>query len=144
VAGLGDGLLAWAPPNNANEILRAALLRRIAVDNMFRYGDRRKRLPDYLQRLETENLEVDGYRWSNRLWRDSFNLELPAGIQDPEAQLSPSVCPKARPARTVSLDQSAEPLVKGSMYRSINPDLSGLFADNFEWIRAAVANQGRQ
>ena len=136
-AGIGDGLLAWAAPNSADEVLRAALLRRIAMDNMFRYGDRRRRLPDYLQQLETEHLEVDGYRWSAKLWQDSFNLELPAGMKDGGT----SVSGNERPVRTVSLDKSAEPLVKGSMYKSINPDLNGLFADNFKWIATAAASR---
>ena len=43
-ADVGDALLLWAPPGNANDVLRAALLKRIAVDNMFRYGAERKRL----------------------------------------------------------------------------------------------------
>lgn len=138
VAGLGDALLAWAPPNSANEVLRSALLRRIAVDNMFRSGDQRKKLPEYLQQLETEHIEVDGYRWSNKLWRDSFHLELAVGIEDSASAVSSTT----RPVRMVPLNQTAEPLVKGSMYRSINPDLSELFADNFGWIAAAMADQG--
>jgi hypothetical protein len=36
--------------------------------------------------------------------------------------------------RVVKLDKSAVPLVTGSTYISINPDLNGLFSDNFEWI----------
>jgi hypothetical protein len=116
-------------------LLRAALQRRIGVDNMFRYGDQRKRVGDYLRQLETEPLEVDGYQWSSRLWRDAFHLELPAGLEDKASVVSAG----KRPMRLVELDKNAEPLVKGSMYVSINPDLSELFADNFEWIAAAVA-----
>ena len=36
--------------------------------------------------------------------------------------------------RVLTLDKSAAPLVKGSTYVSMNPDLNGLFANNFEWI----------
>jgi hypothetical protein len=134
-AGVGDALLLWSPPHSAHELLRAALLRRIAMDNMFRYGTQRKRVGDYLRQLEIGPLEVDGYQWSSRLWRDAFNLELPAGIEEQ----ADAVSGRKRPTRRVGLDKSAEPLVKGSMYVSINPDLSGLFVDNFEWITAAVA-----
>jgi hypothetical protein len=132
-ARVGDALLLWAAPNSAHELLHAALLRRIAVDNMFRSGDQRKRVGDYLRQLETGPLEVDGYQWSSRLWRDAFHLELPVGIK--EEGSSGSAC--KRPVRMLRLDKNAAPLVNGSTYESINPDLSGLFADNFEWIAAS-------
>ena len=134
-AEVGDALLLWAPPGNANDVLRAALLKRIAVDNMFRYGAERKRLADYLQQLEAGPLEVDGYRWSSRLWRDAFRLELPADA-DPDSS-GGSAC--KRPVKVLRLEKDAAPLVKGSAYESINPELGGLFADNFEWIANSVA-----
>jgi hypothetical protein len=49
--------------------------------------------------------------------------------------------------RRVKLDSGAAPLVKGSWlgYVSLNPDLNGLFGDNFRWIAQVLANrQGRQ
>jgi len=137
-ANVGDALLSWSAPKSANEVLRTALLKRIAVDNIFRSSAECKRVADYLQQLETGPLEVDGYRWSSRLWRDAFRLELPDGFEDQS-----SVVPRKRPVRMVSLDKSAEPLVKGSAYVSINSDLSGLFADNFEWITRALAIDSR-
>jgi Alpha/beta hydrolase family len=132
---VGDALLMWSVPKSASELLRAVLLKRVAIDNMFKYGDERKAITDYLQQLETGPLEVDGYRWSSRLWRDAFRLELPAGMEDDGGV----ACACKRPVRMVRLDQSAEPLVKGSTCVSINPDLGGLFADNFEWITTALA-----
>jgi pimeloyl-ACP methyl ester carboxylesterase len=133
-AGVGDALLMWAPPQSANEVLRPALLRRIAVDNMFRYGNERKGVADYLAQLDREPLEVEGYQWSSRLWRDSFHLELPAGAK--VAGTIASDC--KRPVRTVPLDKCPEPLVKGSISVLVDPDLSGLFADNFQWITTAL------
>jgi alpha/beta superfamily hydrolase len=138
-SGAGDALLAWAAPDSANEVLRSALLRRVAVDNMFRYGGQRKAASDYIRKLETEPMEIEGYQWTSRLWRDSFGLELPAGMQ--ERGSSTAGC--AKPFKKVQLGKSAEPLVKGSMYISINPDLNGLFAENFNWIAAALAVQPR-
>jgi alpha/beta superfamily hydrolase len=129
-ADVANALLLWSAPANAHEVLRAALLRCIAVDNMFKYGDERKPVADYVQQLETEALEVDGYHWSSRLWRDSLKFETPFG-EDGEAR-APGA--GARPVRAVKLDRSATPLVTGSTYLSINPDLNGLFTDNFEWI----------
>lgn len=133
--GIGNALLLWAAPTNANQVLRAALLRRIAVDNMFKYGDQQRPLADYQRRLETEPIDVEGYRWTNRLWRESFHFAMPPG-EGPEAD---AAWAGGRPVRSVKLDKSAAPLVKGAGYVAINPDLSGLFAENFEWMAKAVA-----
>src|SRR5579862_2048316 len=95
-AGMGDALLLWAAPGTANEVLRPQLLRHVAIDNMFRYGTERKRVADYLEQIETQPVEVEGYRWSPKLWRDSFDLHLPADCN------ASSAC--ARPVRTVALD----------------------------------------
>lgn len=134
-ARLGDALLTWAAPASANEVLRPALQRRVTADNMFRYGGQRRAMADYIRQLETEPLEVDGYRWSSKLWNDSFRFEMPAALRLDGSD----VFDGNRPFRAVSLDRSAEPLVKGALSVVVNPDLSGLFADNFEWIASALA-----
>jgi hypothetical protein len=133
--GVGDGLLLWQAPANANAVLRAALLRRIALDNMFRYGDEQRPLADYLLELETGSLEVEGYQWSSRLWRESFKFKTPL---DEDGKTSHGWA-GARPVRFVKLDKSTAPLVMSSAYVSINPDLSGLFADNLKWIARALS-----
>src|SRR5581483_2090450 len=92
-AGMGDALLLWAAPNTANEVLRPQLVRRVAIDNMFRYGTERKRVADYLDLIETEPIEVEGYRWSQKLWRDSLDVDLPAAMKADSAG--------ARPVRSV-------------------------------------------
>jgi len=139
-AGAADALLLWSAPANAQEVLRPALLRRIAVDNMFKYGGERKPVADYFRQLETEPLEVDGYQWSSRLWRESFQFETPLG----EGGDADAAWVGGRPVRAVKLDKSATPLIKGSTYVSINPDLNGLFADNFEWIAKMLAAPQRE
>jgi len=138
MTGVGDGLLMWAPPASANQALRVALLRRVAMDHAFKYGEERKPVSDYIRRLEGGHfLEVDGYQWSGRLWSDSFHLELPAGLADEAG----AAAADKRPVRNVKLDSTAAPLVKGSSvgYETIHKDLSDLFARNFEWIARAVA-----
>jgi hypothetical protein len=137
-AGIGDALLLWAAPVNANQALRATLLRRVVVDQAFKYGDERKPLSDYVRQLECgDSLEVDGYEWSGKLWGDSFLFELPAGLRDESS--AGSAC--KRPVRIVKLNKHAAPLVGGSSvgYDSIDKDFSGLFAANFEWIAATLA-----
>jgi Serine aminopeptidase, S33 len=137
-ANIGEAFLSWAPPNNANEVLRASLFRRVAADNMFRSGTPRNRAAEYIRRLETDPIEVDGYEWSSILWRDSFDLELPVGMQG-EGDF---VSERQKPFRIVRLGNDAEPLVKGYKYETLNPDLSELFADNFQWIATSVAING--
>jgi len=142
---VGSALLLWAPPGNANQALRATLLRRISMDQAFKYGDERKPVSDYLRRLEDGHfLEVEGYRWSGRLWHDSFRFELPSGLDDDGSAASAS----NRPVRIVKLDQRAAPLIKGSSigWDTVEKDFSWLFADNFEWIAnsRAVSHEGNK
>jgi alpha/beta superfamily hydrolase len=136
--GVGDALIMWAPPASANQALHATLMRRISMDHAFKYGDERKPASDYLQQLESGHfLEVDGYRWSGKLWQDSFRFEMPVGMEDG--------CNTAwacnRPVRIVKLDKHATPLIKGSSvgYEAVNRDFTGLFADNVAWIAQALA-----
>jgi hypothetical protein len=136
--GIGDGLLMWAPPTSANQALRATLIRRIAMDNAFKYGDERKPVSDYLQQLESGHfLEVEGYQWSGRLWRDSFKFELPACMADECSATSTF----KRPVKIVKLGKHAAPLIGGSSvgYEALNRDFSGLFADNLAWIAKDLA-----
>ena len=137
--GVGDALLMWAPPASANQALRATLMRRISMDQAFKYGDERKPVSDYLQQLEGgHSLEVEGYMWSGRLWQDSFSLQLPAGMTDEGSHAW--ACD--RPVKIVKLDKRAAPLIKGSSvgYEALNRDFSGLYADNCEWITKALVN----
>lgn len=132
-AGFGDALLLWAPPGNANEVLRTVLMRHIAADSAFKDVAERKPASDYIRQFDAdEPLEVEGYQWSGKLWRDSFKLELLLGQGDDGDSNSAG----GRPVKRVKLDKSAAPLVKGSSlaYLLLNPDLSALFADNVDWI----------
>jgi alpha-beta hydrolase superfamily lysophospholipase len=136
--GVGDALLLWAPPASANQALRATLLRCIGMDNMFKYGDERKLVSDYLRQLESgHSIEVDGYHWSAKLWHDSLSFELPVGMESEST--AASAC--NRPVRTVNLDRHAAPLIKGSSvgYEALHKDFGGMFADNIEWIVKALA-----
>lgn len=137
-ANIGDVFLSWAAPKNANELLRASLFRHVASENMFRYGTERKGAAEYIRRLETDGLEIDGYAWSSRLWRDSLDVELPEGMQS-EGNF---VSERGKPFRIVKLGRDAEPLINGRKQDTINPDLSELFAENFRWIAASAAIDG--
>ena len=136
--GTGDALLLWAPPANANQALRATLMRRVRMDQLFKYGHDRKTLADYIRQIERGPfLEVEGYQWSDRLWCDSFKLELPSGMV---GDGSPDVAYN-RPVRIVGPDKLVVPLVKGGSAApdSFNKDFSPLFARNCEWIITFLA-----
>ena len=138
-AGIGDMLLLWAPPSSANQALRSTLLRRISMDDAFKFGDERKPASSYISQLENGgSLEVDGYNWTARQWRDSFDVVLPAGLEegrDPRP---------GRPVRSIKLDRHSAPLIKGSSvgYEGVNKDFSALFAENLEWILSALKSSG--
>lgn len=138
--GVGDALLLWSPPASANEVLRTALLRRMAVDHAFKYNKEQKPMSEYIRQLDSEPLEVDGYHWSARHWHDSLNFKLPF---DKRAQPDESWA-GGRPVRSVRLDKSVVPLIRGAAYDSINPELEQLFATNFDWIDGALATVQRR
>ena len=75
---------------------------------------------------------MDGYRWSSRLWRDAFRLELPADAE-PDYERRRLTLQKAGQDCFGSKKMQSR-WSRDHAYVSINPDLGGLFADNFEWI----------
>lgn len=136
-AGLGDALLLWAAPANANAAIRSVIVRRVAVEYAFKFGDERKSPAEYIRGIEGgQPLDLEGYRLPSRFWRDSFHVELPAGL----AGESGSCLPSTRPIRMVELDGRAAPLVKGSSVddEALARDQSPLFEENFQWIARAL------
>jgi len=130
--GRSDALLLWAPTTNANEILHAQLVRTIAQEQLFKYGDARKPLSDYVREMEMGNtIEVDGYQWSAELWASSFSFKFPSALLSER----PMTQNASRRVKIVELDNRAAPLVKGSSvgYDMLNKDFSWLYADSFEW-----------
>jgi hypothetical protein len=135
-AGVGDVLLLWSPPTTANEALRSVLLRRVALEQILRYDDYRKPTSAFIQEMEQgASIEVAGYEWSGRLWRDSFGFDLPAAMVDERsARLA-----YEKPVRIVSLTKAAAPLVKGGFVVDDKAkDFTWLFDDNWSWLAASL------
>jgi serine aminopeptidase S33 family len=129
---IGEGLLLWSPPANANQALRATLMRWVGLEQIFKFGDDRKSASDYIRLLEQGSpLEVDGYRWSVNLWRESFHFALPAVLANEESAGQAY----ARPVKIVKLTREAAPLTKGGLvgYDDLK-DFSWLYAPNRDWI----------
>ena len=136
-AGIGDALLLWSPPANANLALRSALMRWVGLEQIFKFGDDRRSASDYIRELENGSpLEVDGYFWSPALWRSSFDFDLPASLHADQTRFDSAT----RPVKTVRLTRDASPLVKGGIvgYDDLK-DFRWLYAPNCEWIASVVA-----
>jgi hypothetical protein len=132
-SGMGDALLLWSPPADANQALRSTLLRWVGLEQLLKPGAERRSAGDYIRELEQgKSIEVEGYQWSAGLWRDAFVWKLPAEVDsEPGAKVG------QRPVRIVKLPKEAAPLVKGGFVGADEvKDFNWLFAENAEWIQA--------
>jgi hypothetical protein len=137
--GLGGSLLLWSPPATAHQALRSTLMRWVGLEHLYKSSEDVKSAAEYIRELEQGSfIEVEGYRWSSALWRDSSGVALPASmLDDTTAALAYD-----RPVRLVKLDRQAAPLIKGGFvgYDEAK-DFSWLFAPNSDWIAASLAAQ---
>lgn len=140
--GIGDGLLLWSPPANANQALRTTLIRWVSLEQIFKRAEERRTASDYIRELEQgTHQEVEGYRWSTRLWRESFNFILPEGLANQES----AALAYQRPVRMVKLGKDAVPLAKGGTPAHDEfKDFGWLFAPNLEWINLNIAAPGKR
>jgi alpha/beta superfamily hydrolase len=135
-SGIGDALFLWSPPASANKALRRALLRWVVTDQLFKVGEDRRTATAYIRDLEDGGtIDVEGYRWSTKLWRESNELMLPQNMEDE----SRARAAYRRPVRVVRLGNDAIPLIKGGPavgdeYR----DFSSLFGKNWDCLAAAL------
>jgi hypothetical protein len=142
-AGVGEALLLWSPPANANQALRASLVRWVNVDQLFKYGDDRKPPSVFIQELERGSpIEVEGYQWSGKLWQESFHVHLPCAMQDDAT----AQAEYKRPVRIVKLGKEAAPLVKaGTVADDRAKDFTWLFLENWQWIATSLeGNKGNK
>jgi Bacterial sugar transferase/Serine aminopeptidase, S33 len=141
--GIGDLLLLWSPPHSANLALRAMLRRWVVVDQLFKYGNERRSASAYIRELEQgPTIEVDGYRWSSKLWHDSAKIVLPPAMKD-EANARVAY---GRPVRVVTLGKDAVPLIQGGyVVTNEAKDFTRLFTENWNWVAGSLGYaQGRK
>ncbi len=143
-SGIGDLLLLWSPSANANQSLRSDLLRWLALQQISTDSCERKPASVFIRQLaEGSFLEVAGYRWSSRLWHDSFEVELPPSLGNEPGLRSAN----ARSLRIVPLGKEAAPLVKSGYLADEKPkDFTWLFSDNWDWIATNLrhSREGKQ
>ncbi|WP_263354823.1 serine aminopeptidase domain-containing protein [Acidicapsa acidisoli] len=138
-AGVGDALLLWSPPANANAALRTTLLRWMGLLQLLRYSEERKTAADCIRELEQGlSIEVEGYLWTPKLWRDSFSFELPSAMDNEESAIQKY----GRPVKSIVLAANAAPLAKKGIVGGGDEikDLSWLYSDNFEWMNGALTS----
>lgn len=136
--GRGDALLLWSPPANANHALRSVLRRWAGLEQLYESPENRKSTSEYIRELEQgSSIEVHGYQWSSRLWRESFYFDLPAEMRD---ELSTRNS-RGRPVKTVTFGKDAASLVMPYMRYEEGQDLSWLYSSTFEWITGALELQ---
>lgn len=141
-AGIGDGILLWSSPISANEALRSTLVRWVFLDQVFKFGAEPRSAADYIRELEEGNtIEVDGYKWTTRLWRESFQFAMP------ESLLNQATGDRIfeRPVRIVKLGRNAAPLTKvGEAGYDDVKDFTWLYAPEREWIKSAAATAAKK
>lgn len=134
--GMGDALLLWSPPANANQALRSTLLPWAGLEQLYEFSENQRTAAEYIRQLEQGSfIEVQGYQWSSRLWRDSFRFELPATMED---ETSAREIYK-KPIKLIRLGKDAAPLVRPHLRVNEVKDLGWLYAQNFNWIASALA-----
>ena len=77
---------AWAAgfycglhPRTAHQALSSTLLRWVGLELLYKPREEVQPPAEYVRQLEQGGfVEVEGYQWSSRLWRESFGESLPA------------------------------------------------------------------
>jgi len=134
--GRGEALLLWSPPANANQVLRSSLFHWAGLEQLWESPENRCSASEYIRQLEQgSSIEVKGYQWSSRLWRDSFHFDLPACLVDK----SSSCRAHRKPVKTVRFGKDSAVLAMPYARYEEPKDLSWLYADNYDWAAAALA-----
>ncbi len=134
--GIGDGMILWSPPLQANLLLHFTLKKWVTLQNLSARAEERKPFSMYLEQFEGGGtLEVNGYVWSSRLWRDSFDFCMPSALTDQRS----AAAAYDRPVSIFELGREATPLVCGGLsgYEELN-DLTRLYSLQFDWITSAI------
>lgn len=138
--GRGDALLLWSPPVNANQALRSSLMHWAGLGQLNEPPENRRTAAEYIQQLEQGSLiEVQGYQWSSRLWRDSFDVSLPEALECEDASLGA----QKRSVKIVKLGKEASPLVKPHFGNDEAKNFEWLYSIHYDWIAKVLPLSNR-
>ena len=134
-SGRGDALLMWSPPQNANHALRTSLRRWAAVEQFYESPETRRSASEFIRELESGNpIEVQGYHWSSRLWKESFHIGMPSELNGKAS------CDLGdRPMKAVTFGKNAETLALPFKRYEEGQDFTDLYSSTSEWISNVVS-----
>jgi pimeloyl-ACP methyl ester carboxylesterase len=148
-AGLGDALLLWQPPPSGGELLRETLRHNLIAQRFNDPGAPGKTREQQIAALEAgELVNVDGYRWSARLWNDAqrHSLTAPsAGERRPWKALqvrgsAPSSLEDRAPAHVEHVDAER---FWGTSSMLLVPRVEAFFQSSLCWLDECEATRAR-
>jgi pimeloyl-ACP methyl ester carboxylesterase len=135
--GIGDRLLAWAPPRTARDHLKELLRRRLAADMALDPSGPRKTRKDFMADLEKGGtVAVDGYPWSKRFWESAEAF--PDGALTGKGVQVVHFTYSSRDQRVVDGGDWKIQIPRPPFWTEtpwFRPDLGHLFEESANWIR---------
>jgi hypothetical protein len=133
--GTGDALLLWSAPTNANQVLRSTLKRWAWLDQLGESPENRRSISDFIRQLEAgASVELQGYQWSSRLWRDSLLFDFPANVVGTDSLSNAD----RREVKIVDFGKGSTSLVMPYPKFPEVKDLTNLYSDTFSWVAGAL------
>lgn len=133
--GAGEAVLLWSPPVDANHAMRALLRRWAGIEQLYESPGNRKSASEYIRGLEGGlSIEVHGYAWQSKLWRESFAFGIPDGLRDEGAFLDD----RGRPVKVERFGSNTEPPTMPYRRYDDNQDLSALYDSTYKWVAEAL------
>lgn len=140
VRGIAQALLLWAPPANANQALRSTLRRWASLEQFYESPANRRPASQYIREIETGlPIEVYSYRWTHRLWRESFRFALPADLN---TQMSCGNL-ENRPYKVFTFGKSTDSLIMPYKRYEEGQDIGWLYTSSYEWLSSALTPSSR-
>lgn len=133
--GIGDALLLWSPPANANQVLRSGLMRWAGLEQLWESPENRSSASQYIKKLEQgSTIEVQGYQWSSRIWQESFHFTMPQSVSESEARQKS----ESRPVKAVRFGKNHASLTMPYTRYDETRDISSVYDDSYRWLEEAL------
>jgi hypothetical protein len=115
--------------------MRSVLRRWAGIEQLYESPENRKSASEYIRELEGgSSIEVHGYAWHCKLWRESFAFGIPDGLWD-ESEV---VDGRGRPVKVDKFGATTEsPSMPYRRYDDSH-DLSALFDSTYKWVAGAL------
>lgn len=138
--GIGRALLLWAPPSNANQALRSILRRWAGLEQFYESPENRRSASQYIGELEQGSpIDVYSYKWTNRLWCDSFHFQLPDSLK------SQTSCGAfdSKHYKVVTFGKGPASLDMPYKRYEEGQDFGELYSSTYDWVCSALALPSR-